>query len=138
MFTFLAAASLPEVTGFEVEFDTNTNDYKITVTGIGFTDTSDQIDFMLAGEKQSVLSASSTEVVVNVDSVKAGLVSNSMDLYFSVGIPNGYTELLTGAIFSPKFLQLNINSISEAGSTIQATIKGVGVSDEITLIDSAS
>ena len=93
---------------------------------------------MLAGEKQSVLSASSTEVVVNVDSVKAGLVSNSMDLYFSVGIPNGYTELLTGAIFSPKFLQLNINSISEAGSTIQATIKGVGVSDEITLIDSAS
>lgn len=137
LFTFLAAADLPEVTGFTVEFDASTYDYQITVSGTGFTDAANQIDFMLAGEKQTVLSATSTDVVINVDSVKAGLEASKMDLYFAVGIPNGYTELLEGATFMPKLIELSVNTISEAGSTIQATIKGVGIEDGVTLVDAA-
>ena len=93
---------------------------------------------MLANEAQTVLSASATTVLIQVDSVRSGLTANKMDLYFSVGIPNGYTELLSGATFVPKLTQLSTNTISVAGSTIQATVKGVGVDDSITLIDVAS
>ena len=65
-----------------------------------------------------MLSASSTAVVIQVDSVKSGLVNNPMDLYFTVGRPNGYTELLAGVKFTPVLLELSTNTISEAGSTI--------------------
>ena len=68
----------------------------------------------------------------------SGLSSNRMDLYFSVGIPNGYTELLDGVSFAPKLVSLSTNTVSAAGSTIQATVIGAGVSDALTLVDSAS
>lgn len=61
-----------------------------------------------------------------------------MDLYLSVGIPNGFTELLDGAIFAPVLLSVNQKKISSAGSTIQAVVKGMGVNDEIILVDAAS
>lgn len=61
-----------------------------------------------------------------------------MDLYFSIGIPKGYTEYLDGTTFTPKLLSVSTLEVSPSGSTIQATIKGVGVNDEITLVNSAS
>lgn len=61
-----------------------------------------------------------------------------MDLYFSIGIPNGYTELLDGATFAPVLLSLNTNEVSIAGSKIQATIIGAGVNDKLTLVDTTS
>ena len=46
--------------------------------------------------------------------------------------------MLNGATFEPKLIQLSTNIISVSGSTIQATVKGVGVDDSITLVDIAS
>jgi hypothetical protein len=61
-----------------------------------------------------------------------------MDLYFSVGIPNGYTQLNTGITFTPKLLSLSVSSGSAAGSVITAVVKGVGISDKVTLYDPVS
>ena len=61
-----------------------------------------------------------------------------MDLYFSVGIPNGYTELSSGITFDPKLISLSSNSGSQAGSIITAVVKGVGINDSITLYDEAN
>ena len=68
----------------------------------------------------------------------SGLGTNSMDLYFSVGIPNGYTELLAGVTFAPVLISLSTNIVSAASSTIQATVIGAGVNDKLTLVDSVS
>jgi hypothetical protein len=56
-----------------------------------------------------------------------------MNLYFSVGLPNGYTELSNGITFSPKLVSLSANEGSAGGSVITAIVKGAGVSDNITL-----
>ena len=61
-----------------------------------------------------------------------------MDLYFSVGIPNGYTELQSGISFEPKLIALSSNIGSQAGSIITAEVKGVGIDDKITLYDYVS
>ena len=61
-----------------------------------------------------------------------------MDLYFSIGIPEGYTEMLDGVTFAPVLLSVNTVKVSESGTKLQAVVKGMGVKDEITLIDAAS
>ena len=61
-----------------------------------------------------------------------------MDLYLAVGIPEGYTELLPGITFEPKLLSLSTNVGSAGGSLITAVVKGVGINDSVTLIDSAT
>ena len=61
-----------------------------------------------------------------------------MDLYLAVGIPEGYTELLAGITFEPKLLSLSTDVVSVGGSLITAVVKGVGVNDNVTLVDSAT
>ena len=57
-FTFLASDSLPEVTGpASASFDQTTGEYKIEITGSGFIDSASDIDFLLAGVEQTILSA---------------------------------------------------------------------------------
>ena len=58
-----------------------------------------------------------------------------MNLYLSVGLPRGYTELQTGISFEPKLLSLSTNTGSAAGSLITAVVKGVGIYDKVTLYD---
>lgn len=58
-----------------------------------------------------------------------------MDLYLAVGIPEGYTELLPGITFEPKLLSLSTNVVSSGGSLITAVVKGVGVDDNVTLVN---
>lgn len=73
-----------------------------------------------------------------MDSLVSGLTSSSIDLYFSIGIPNGYTELSDGITFEPKLLSLSTNTGSQAGSIITAVVKGVGVGDKVSLYDSVN
>lgn len=61
-----------------------------------------------------------------------------MDLYLSVGLPNGYTNFLQGVTFTPVLLSVSVATVSIGGSTITASVKGVGVNDELTLHDEAS
>lgn len=139
LFTFLAPDQLPQVSGpASAVFDSSSGEYSIVIAGSGFTDSASDIDFMLAGEAQTIKSVSETEIQVTVDSLTSGLTSNTMDLYLSVGIPNGYTELLDGISFTPKLLSLSTNEGSAAGSIITAVVKGVGANDKITLINTAT
>lgn len=87
---------------------------------------------------QTIIESTATTVVVQVDIVASGLSASKIDLYFSVGIPNGYTELLDGVSFDPKLISLSTREVSIAGSIIYATVEGAGVNDALTLIDSAS
>jgi hypothetical protein len=139
LFTFKPANELPTVTGFSTQYDIRTNEWTIVVTGTGFSDSKDKVEFFLDDTEQTVLQATGTKVVINVDEVKsAGLKTNKMDLYFSVGLPNGYTQLTRGVKFSPKLVSLSTNTVSEAGGSIQAHIRGMGVDDELTLINATS
>ena len=52
-----------------------------------------------------------------------------------MGIPRGYQELQTGIVFEPKLVSLSTNTGSAAGSKITATVKGVGIYDQVTLWD---
>lgn len=139
MFTFVDDSTLPVLTSNAVaSFNTGTSNYELTITGTGFTDAASDIDFFLSGVEQTVLSASSTEVVIQVDSLNSGLTNNTMNLYFAIGIPANYTELDAGITFTPKLISLSASSGSQAGSIITAVVKGVGVSDSVTLYDSAT
>ena len=75
---------------------------------------------------------------MQVDTLTSGLSTNSMDLYFSVGIPRGYTELDGGITFAPQLVSLSSNTGSQAGSKITAIVKGVGIDDQVTLYDRLS
>ena len=89
-------------------------------------------------EPQTVSSANKNQVVIKVDKIKSsGLLKNKIDLYFSSGIPDGYNSLINGATFTPKLMELSSNEVSAAGSMIIATVPGVSVDDEITLINNA-
>jgi hypothetical protein len=104
----------------------------------GVTDNASDVDFMIANKAQTVKSATSSEIVIQVDEVSCGLTQNKMDLFLGVGIPNGYTELLSGVSFEPKLLSVSMATGSPAGSITTATVKGVGVMDKVTLFDSSS
>ena len=50
LFTFLEASELPEVTGPAIAtFDSSLGEYTISISGVGFTDTSSDVEFHLAG-----------------------------------------------------------------------------------------
>lgn len=135
-FTFLDAASLPQVTGAaSAVFDQATGEYTVVISGTGFTDTASDVELYLGGQAQTVLSVSATQVVTQVDSLDSGLAASAIDLYFSVGLPNGYTELIDGVKFQPKLISLSTNTGSQAGSIITAVVKGVGVNDQVTLVN---
>ena len=85
-----------------------------------------------------MLSATSDKVIVQVDTLESGSSANSMNLFLAVGIPEGYEELLPGITFEPKLLSLSTNVVSAGGSLITAVVKGVGVNDNVTLVDSAT
>ena len=66
-------------------------------------------------------------------------MNNTMELYFSVGIPANYTYIVNNPmLFEPKLISLSTNTGSIAGSKIIAVVKGVGVNDKITLYDEAN
>ena len=84
------------------------------------------------------MSATSTDIVVQVDSLENGLTTSTTNLYLAIGLPRGYTELQAGITFSPKLLSLSTSTGSAAGSLITAVVKGVGVNDQVTLYDDAN
>ena len=90
----------------------------ITVEGTDFTDAAEDIEFFLNDAEQTVVEATATSVKIRVDEVQSGLETNKIDLYFAIGIPDGYTELFAGATFSPVLLSLSLNEVSSAGSKI--------------------
>ena len=64
-FTFVAADQLPEVTGPPVaEFHSVSGKYRLVIPMTGNTDTDKDIEFMIAGKAQTIVSSSDKEIVV--------------------------------------------------------------------------
>jgi hypothetical protein len=77
-----------------VAFYPSEGKYHITITGTGFPTTTAGIEVELAGTAQkNVLSASETQIVVELTSLTSGLAPNSMNLYLPSGTPKGITNL---------------------------------------------
>jgi hypothetical protein len=90
-----------------------------------------------------VVSASSTEIIVKVDSLTSGLTGSGVNLYLPgdyPGSPGGVGGIagMPAAIkvnFLPQLMSLSTNTVSVAGSVITATVWGVGPDDQVTLWD---
>mmetsp|Transcript_41643 Transcript_41643/g.63613 ORF Transcript_41643/g.63613 Transcript_41643/m.63613 type:complete len:85 (+) Transcript_41643:2985-3239(+) len=68
---------------------------------------------------------------------KSSLSKDSVSVFFSVGVPNGYDVFSAALSFTQKFTSLSPNSGSVGGSIIRATVPGVGSADtDIDLVDS--
>lgn len=62
-FTFLDTDALPTISSFSQSFDTSTNEYVVTITGTGITDTDvSTVDIYFGGELQETTAVSSTEI----------------------------------------------------------------------------
>lgn len=89
---------------------------------------------MLADKAQTVISASASKIIVEINDLQSGLQGNQIDLYLSAGYPEGYS-LLSAVTFEPKLFSLDVNKGSQAGSIITAVVKGAGIKDKLTLYD---
>ncbi len=57
------------------------------------------------------------------------------DLFFKVGVPNGYSTINVDLSFTPELLGLEISQGSEGGATFKAKVSGAGINDSLELID---
>jgi hypothetical protein len=128
-FTWVKAA-LPAISSYSVDFDTTLNDYILTISGSNFGATTSNTQVLLDEFKQSIVGASDSELKVQIVNM-INQVSLNVDIYLPIGTPAG-TESLTltdGVAISPKFLSIDINSGSPAGSIITASVRGVGTNN---------
>ena len=71
-------------------------------------------------------------LILDIDS---GLHPQALEVYFGIGLPNGLTDFAEGVIFEPKLRSLSVNEGSAAGAVFWADVTGVGVLDDLTLVD---
>ena len=138
-FDFLDADRLPTVVSATTSFEKATDKHIITISGNDITDTDvNSVQVFIGGIEQTVRSVSATQVIVQVDDVLHGLTADSLEIYFSSGAPNGYSDIYSGVTFTPKFHGLEIAQGSEGGSTFNAIVPGVGSQDSVTLVDASN
>lgn len=128
-------ATLPTLEGAAVEFDTVTNEYRIVFTGTQFTGDTTTVEVMVGGFAQTIVSVDATTVVAQLDDLASA--SSSVEIYFPEGLPEGFQNLFEGLTFDPALVGLNTNIGSPAGSRIEASVKGAGPSDNLTLVNAA-
>jgi hypothetical protein len=141
-FTFLDTDALPTISSFGKSFDTSTNEYVVTITGTGITDTDvSTVDIYFGGELQETTAVSSTEIQVKLTEIASGSAANAFEVYTQEGVPNGWsdptgdspTEFDGGISFDPQLIGLSANEGSSSGATIYAEVIGAGTSDTYTL-----
>ena len=94
--------------------------WTLEIPGVDITDTeTSAVQVKVGGRYQTVLSVGPTLLVVKIDDLERGLIDQTVDVYFSVGIPNGVDDD-TAVVFTPKLVQLSTNVGSQAGSKIYA------------------
>ena len=94
--------------------------WQLEIPGVDITDTeTSKVQVKVGGRYQTVLSVGPTLLVVKIDDLERGLIDQTVDVYFSVGIPNGVDDD-TAVVFTPKLVQLSTNVGSQAGSKIYA------------------
>ena len=130
---------LAALTSYSVDFDTELEDYVLTLVGTSFGGyEGDNTEVIIDGIHQRILSSNDTTVqalIVNV------LDSSSKNIQFNlpVGVPDDTADLSAnlGISMIPQFLSLSPNVGSPAGSLLTAHVPGVGINTSgITLQDS--
>jgi hypothetical protein len=135
-FEFLDAAALPTITDVSADFTfSNSDKYKLLISGTNIQDTStDTVEVFVGDVKQTTTIVSSNLVEVQIDDIPSGSTDQSLRVYFELGLPNDMNSFNT-VTFDPRFIGLTRTTGSNAGAVIQAKIAGVGTEDNITLID---
>ena len=143
-FAFVDTDAIPTLTDFSVAFNAQ-NEYVITINGSGITDTDadmSNVDIYIGGILQETVTVDATHVDVKLTSIHQGSDTNKFEVYFSEGVPNGWsnkeknTMFDAGIQFDPKLINLSEHEGTAAGGVIYAEIIGAGMSDPYTLVDS--
>lgn len=130
---------LPKVLSYSTAFDPTLEDYVLTITGTDFGATTTNTEIFIDEVKQTILSASDTDIKVELTGLLGNLTRN-VDLYLPLGIPDGMEDMLytSGIQLSPIFTRFYPNSGSPQGTLITAQVRGVGVNTSpVTLVNSA-
>jgi hypothetical protein len=131
------------MTDVEAVFNDQTEEYELVFTGSeinGHNSVLEDIDVLIGGEKQPVISSSDTEVRVQVNSLKGGEGREAIDLFYPKGIARGMESYIGGVDFEPALVSVSAPEGSIAGSEIEATVPGIGVDDgeRFTLVNMAN
>lgn len=121
-----------------MDFDTDLEDYVLTLSGTGFAATEEDTEVLIDEEVQPLISVSDTEVKVHIIHALDSFVLNT-DFYLPIGLPEGLDNLTitTGFTMQPVLLKLFQTVASPAGSWITAIVKGIGANTKgVTLVNS--
>jgi IPT/TIG domain len=128
-----------QLTNYSVDFDTNENQYVLTLTGSGFAATTDNTEVLIDNLKQEIISASDSEIRVRIVNMLNSTSFNT-DIHLPVGHPSGTDDLNygTGIVLTPILQKVTPNIGSVGGSLIYATVIGIGnMSTGVTLVTAA-
>ena len=87
-FSWTDDSTLPTLTSFAVAFNTDINDYQLTLTGTGFPTEASDVTLMIDGTAQTVVSSSETSIVVTITSMLSS-TSKNIAFYLPSGTPKG-------------------------------------------------
>jgi hypothetical protein len=136
-YTWLDDSALPSLTSYSLEYDSSLDDYVVVLTGTGFPTSTSSVIFKIDGFTQTILSASATEIKVQVTEMLSSHSTN-IQFYLPEGSPSGMETLLEeGITLNPLMLSVSPGIGSPAGSIITAIVKGVDpLATVLTLITS--
>jgi len=120
-------SAIPEVNNMTTEWDSANSYWTVVVNGTGFTGTTDTTELHVNGRKQTTVSLNGTQAVFRIVDIDGWTLSN-INLYFDVGLPQGYDTVIEGKTFTlgPKMTSITSNAGSLGGSIIIAQVEGVG------------
>jgi hypothetical protein len=127
---------LPELHVVELNFNEADYVWQIRATGIDFSGDTSTTELMIANNKQTTVSQTTTEAVFTISDVQSQVLNSNM-LYFDQGLPKNHSLVQTAFSLSPKLVSITPTSGSIGGTLITATVPGATVSDQIDLVDDA-
>ena len=127
--------TLPTISSVTPTYDTTNNKWTLVVSGTGFTGDASSTTLIVGGITQTTSDFSSTSVTFTLDNLSSESFSDAK-IYFDSGVPTSNVDLST-TVITPKLVSVSPNEGSIGGSTITASIQGVGVNTKsVDLVDS--
>jgi hypothetical protein len=86
-------STIPEVNNMTTQWDSTNKYWTVVVNGTGFTGTTDTTELNVNGRKQTTISLNATQAVFKIVDIDGWTLSN-INLYFDVGLPQGYDTII--------------------------------------------
>lgn len=101
--------------------------WMVVVIGYGFTGNEKTTELFIGGRKQQTVSVEKESAKFRITDIM-GVTIKDMELYFDVGLPEGFDTVIRDAEFTlePRITAVSPNSGSIGGSLIVANVEGVG------------